>query len=158
MFILKYNLLLKNYLIILTVILFTFVFWPCRILVCKPGLNWSPLHQQGRVVATRPPGKSCSCMLYLLFCFIFWHYWRDRHKFEQVPGVGNGQGGLACCSPWDQEESDTTERLNWTNFLGLCCYAGAFSSYVKWGLLFCCEASHCSCFSCCRAQAPGLRA
>ena len=29
-------------------------------------------------------------------------------------GVGDGQGGLACCSPWGQKESDTTERLNWT--------------------------------------------
>ena len=30
-------------------------------------------------------------------------------KFEQVPGVGDGQGSLACCSPWDHKESDTTE-------------------------------------------------
>ena len=33
-------------------------------------------------------------------------------EFEQAPGVGDGQGGLACCSPWDHKESDTTERLN----------------------------------------------
>ena len=32
--------------------------------------------------------------------------------FEQAPGVGNGQGGLACCSPWGRKESDTTELLN----------------------------------------------
>ena len=31
-----------------------------------------------------------------------------------TPGVGDGQGGLACCSPWGHKESDTTERLNWT--------------------------------------------
>ena len=30
----------------------------------------------------------------------------------QTPGVGDGQGGLACCSPWGRKESDTTERLN----------------------------------------------
>ena len=30
------------------------------------------------------------------------------------PGVGDGQGGLACCSPWGRKQSDTTERLNWT--------------------------------------------
>ena len=36
----------------------------------------------------------------------------DGHESEQVPGVGNGQGGLACCSPWGHKESDTTERLN----------------------------------------------
>ena len=40
------------------------------------------------------------------------HYQLDGHEFEQAPGVGDGQGGLACCSPWDRKESDTTERLN----------------------------------------------
>ena len=30
-------------------------------------------------------------------------------EFEQAPGVGDGQGGLACCSPWGHKESDTTE-------------------------------------------------
>ena len=34
------------------------------------------------------------------------------HHFEQAPGVGDGQGGLACCSPWGCKEPDTTERLN----------------------------------------------
>ena len=34
------------------------------------------------------------------------------YEFEQAPGVGNGQGGLACCSLWDCKESDTTEQLN----------------------------------------------
>ena len=32
--------------------------------------------------------------------------------FEQAPGVGDGQGGLACCSPWGHKESDMTEQLN----------------------------------------------
>ena len=36
----------------------------------------------------------------------------NGHEFEQAPGVGNGQGSLACCSPWDPEELDTTERQN----------------------------------------------
>ena len=35
-------------------------------------------------------------------------------KSEQALGVGDGQGNLACCSPWGCKESDTTERLNWT--------------------------------------------
>ena len=43
-----------------------------------------------------------------------WHHWLYGHEFEQAPGVGEGQGSLACCSPWDRKESDTTERLNWT--------------------------------------------
>ena len=34
------------------------------------------------------------------------------HQFEQALGVGDGQGGLACCSPWGHKESDTTELLN----------------------------------------------
>ena len=36
-------------------------------------------------------------------------------SLRQTPGVGDGQGNLACCSPWGCKESDTTERLNWTN-------------------------------------------
>ena len=43
-----------------------------------------------------------------------WHHQLDGHDFEQAPGVGDGQGSLACCSPWGCKELDTTERLNWT--------------------------------------------
>ena len=43
-----------------------------------------------------------------------WHHQLNGHESEQVLGVGDGQGSLACCSPWDRKESDTTERLNWT--------------------------------------------
>ena len=39
--------------------------------------------------------------------------WLDRHEFEQALGGGDGQGSLACCSPWGCRESDKTERLNW---------------------------------------------
>ena len=42
-----------------------------------------------------------------------WPHRLDGSEFEQVPGVGDGQGGLVCCSPWGHKESDTTERLNW---------------------------------------------
>ena len=38
-----------------------------------------------------------------------WHHRLDRHELEQVLGVGDGQGGLACCSPYDCKELDTTE-------------------------------------------------
>ena len=41
------------------------------------------------------------------------HHQFDGHEFEQAPRVGDGQGSLACCSPWGRKESDTTERLNW---------------------------------------------
>ena len=38
-----------------------------------------------------------------------WHHQLNGHEFEQAPGVGDGQGGLACCSPWGHKESDMTE-------------------------------------------------
>ena len=41
-----------------------------------------------------------------------WYHQLNGHEFEQAPGVGDGQGGLVCCSPWGCKESDTTERLN----------------------------------------------
>ena len=43
-----------------------------------------------------------------------WHHWLDGCEFEWTPGDGDGQGGLACCNSWGRKESDTTERLNWT--------------------------------------------
>ena len=43
-----------------------------------------------------------------------WHHWLDGHESEWTPGVGDRQGGLACCSSWGHKESDTTEQLNWT--------------------------------------------
>ena len=44
-----------------------------------------------------------------------WHHQLDGHELEQAPGVGDGQGSLACCSPWGCKELDMTERLNWTD-------------------------------------------
>ena len=43
-----------------------------------------------------------------------WHHRLDGRESEWTPGVGDGQGGLSCCDSWGREESDTTERLNWT--------------------------------------------
>ena len=43
-----------------------------------------------------------------------WRHRLDGREFEWAPGVGAGQGGLACCSLWSRKESDTNERLNWT--------------------------------------------
>ena len=43
-----------------------------------------------------------------------WHYGLNGRESEWTPGDGDGQGGLACCSSWGRKESDTTERLNWT--------------------------------------------
>ena len=41
-----------------------------------------------------------------------WHHQLDGNEFEQTLGVGDGQGGLACCNSWGCKESDMTERLN----------------------------------------------
>ena len=43
-----------------------------------------------------------------------WHHQLDGREFEWIPEDGDGQGGLACCNSWGHKESDTTERLNWT--------------------------------------------
>ena len=44
-----------------------------------------------------------------------WHHWLYGHESEWTLGVSDGQGGLACCDSWGRKESDTTERLNWTD-------------------------------------------
>ena len=44
-----------------------------------------------------------------------WYHRLDGHEFEHDSGVGDGQGGLVCCSPWDCKESDMTEWLKWTD-------------------------------------------
>ena len=49
-----------------------------------------------------------------------WHHWLDGRESEWVwvnSGVCDGQGGLVCCHSWGRKESDTTERLNWTEVL-----------------------------------------
>jgi len=45
------------------------------------------------------------------------HHWLNGCEFEWIPGVGDGQGILACCDSWGGKESDLTERLNWTELM-----------------------------------------
>ena len=45
-----------------------------------------------------------------------WHHWLDGRESEWTLGVGDGQGGLACCDSWGRKESDTSKRLNWTDW------------------------------------------
>ena len=45
-----------------------------------------------------------------------WHHRLEGHGFGWTLGVGDGQGGLVCCSSWGRKESDMTERLNWTEY------------------------------------------
>ena len=51
-----------------------------------------------------------------------WHYRLNAHEFGWTPEVGDGQRGLACCDSWGRKESDTTERLNWTELNWYVCY------------------------------------
>ena len=46
-----------------------------------------------------------------------WHHRLNGHGFGWTLGVGDGRGGLACCSSWGHKESDTTEQLNWTELM-----------------------------------------
>ena len=78
-----------------------------------------------RAAFRNPWGPDLSCLSGLLMTLSLvgshvpapgrWHYWLDGHEFEWTLGVGGGQGGRACCDSWGRKESDTTERLNWTN-------------------------------------------
>ena len=49
-----------------------------------------------------------------------WHHRLNGHEFDWTPGVGDGQRGLACCSPWCHKESEMTEQLNWTELNTFC--------------------------------------
>ena len=57
-----------------------------------------------------------------------WHHQLSGHGFGWTPGVGDGQGGLACCDSWDCKESEMTEQVNWTKlkaYTGLTYVLGA---------------------------------
>ena len=57
-----------------------------------------------------------------------WHHWLDGRESEWTLGVGDGQGGLACCDSWGRKESNTTEWLNWTEYMG--------KQWKQWQTLF----------------------
>ena len=46
-----------------------------------------------------------------------WHHWLDGRESDWTPGVGDGQGGLACCDSWGRKESDMTEWLIWSGLI-----------------------------------------
>ena len=79
------------------------IFWPPDV---KCWLIWKDL-MLGKIEGRKKRGQQRMRM-------VGWHDWLNGNEFEQTLGVGDGQGGLACCSPWGHRESDTTEWLNWT--------------------------------------------
>ena len=66
-----------------------------------------------------------------------WHHQLDWHGFGWTPGVGDGQGGLACCNSWGHKESDMTDQLNWTELKVMdvnetwSCYHFSLYMYIK---------------------------
>ena len=65
-----------------------------------------------------------------------WHHWLNGHEFDQALGVGDGQGSLACCSPWGRKELDTTERLNWTELPSIAMSLGLQITFWSIYLIF----------------------
>ena len=64
-----------------------------------------------------------------------WHHWLDGRESQWTPGVGVGQGGLACCDSWGRKESDTTEQLIWSDLIqGYRYHLSKFHIYV---LVYC---------------------
>ena len=60
-----------------------------------------------------------------------WHHWLDGREFQWTPGVGDGQGRLACCASLDHKELDMTEWLNWTELNWIVLNYISFYSLVK---------------------------
>ena len=59
-----------------------------------------------------------------------WHHWPDGRESEWTPGVGDGQGGLACCDSWGHKKLDTTERLIWSDLIWLLLLYTKFWNWV----------------------------
>ena len=76
-----------------------------------------------------------------------WHHWLYGHGFGWTPGVGDGQGGLACCSSWGRKESDTTEWPNWTELIIGSQFVTSLQwtnicSFYGWVIFHCIQVSH----------------
>ena len=82
-----------------------------------------------------------------------WHHWLNGHEFGWTPGVGDGQGGLARCGSLGYKESDTGERLNWTDAVGKECphsgYLASVISVSKWARNNCFKTWRRLCGLCC---------
>ena len=87
----------------------TLILWPPD---AKSWLSWK-VPDAGKVWGQEEKGTTEHEMF-------GWHHRLNGLGFGWTPGVGDGQGGLACCGSWAHKESDTTERLNWTE-LYVCC-------------------------------------
>ena len=87
------------------------ILWPTHV---KSWLIWKDF-DAGRVWGQEEKGTTEDEMA-------GWHHWLDGRESEWTPGVGDGQGGLACCDSWGCKELDTTEWLNWTDSVLYNCF------------------------------------
>ena len=83
-----------------------FELWCWRRLLRVP---WTARRSNQYILKTSPGISLEGMMLKLKF-----QYWLNERESEWTPGVGDGQGGLACCDSWGRKELDMTEPLNWT--------------------------------------------
>ena len=60
-----------------------------------------------------------------------WHHQLNGHKFEQTLGVSDREGGLACYSPCGHKESDTTEWLNWCNWITTLVLSNVLPTFIS---------------------------
>ena len=65
-----------------------------------------------------------------------WHHRLAGLELEHAPGVGDGQGSLACFSPWGYKELDTTERLNWSSNLPFWSSLASMLAFICWTIQF----------------------
>ena len=64
------------------------------------------------------------------------HHWLDGRESEWTPGLGNGQGGRACCDSWGRKESDTTEQLNWMEGPFVCFFGKSIFKLLLFIIVF----------------------
>ena len=107
------------------------------------------------LLATKQQHCSYKQQLTDLGCWYVVHCFFYISEFEWTPGVGDGQGGLACCDSWGCKESDTTERLNWTemNWYDMKLIILQIAFFTKQSVLACflywCLENYFIHFSCC---------
>ena len=66
-----------------------------------------------------------------------WHHWLNGNEFGLTPGVGDGQGGPTCCSPWACKELDMSEWLNWKLFYQfIIFFYYYFYCFLHWHMMF----------------------
>ena len=93
-------------------------------ILCQPEKNWliGKDPDAGRDWGQEEKGMTEDEM-------VGWHHWLNGHGLGWTPGVGDGQGGLVCCSPWGHKWLDMTEQLNWTDWVAMVVQSRTLSTF-----------------------------